>query len=155
MRGQIPLDFWKVKSVSLAGSRGRAGTRAPPRSQILSFWHTKFSKRNHLGTTIRPPTRSTPFYGKSWIRHWVSLRLISPKFQFMKKKKKKTFRVYFESVSGVPCFYGWLGTQYFSRKICPDLADLPNGIPQIIFIWRIINPINEFKKSINQKYSLR
>ena len=47
------------RSVTIGGSRGRA---PPLRVPILSFWHTKFSKRNHLGSPHpllrgpRPPT---------------------------------------------------------------------------------------------------
>ena len=56
--------------MSLADLGGAPG--GPPlRVPILSFWHTKFSKRNCLGSP-HPPTRSTPPpYGKSWIRHCV------------------------------------------------------------------------------------
>ena len=41
------------------------------RVQILSFRHTEFLKRNHLGSRCLPPIRSTPSppYGKSGIRH--------------------------------------------------------------------------------------
>ena len=39
----------------IGGSRGRAQQR-PLEVQILSFWHTKFSKCNHLGSP-RPPPR--------------------------------------------------------------------------------------------------
>ena len=52
---------------------GAAGAR-PPRVQILSFWHTNFSKRSCLGSW-RPPTRSAPPYEKSWIRYWVCFAL--------------------------------------------------------------------------------
>ena len=45
---------------------------APLRIQILSFYHTKFSKRNRLRSPRPPPTRSTsPPYGKSWVRHCI------------------------------------------------------------------------------------
>ena len=41
---------------SSGGSRGGCRRRAPPlRVQILSFWHTNFSKRSRLGSW-RPPT---------------------------------------------------------------------------------------------------
>ena len=54
---------------SLVDLVGVPGAR-PPRVQILSFWHTKFLKCNHLGSP-HPPTRSTPPpHGKSWIHHW-------------------------------------------------------------------------------------
>ena len=43
---------------TLADLGGVPGAR-PLRVQILSFWHTKFSKRNRLGSQ-RPPARSTP-----------------------------------------------------------------------------------------------
>ena len=51
------------------GSRGRRRRAPPLRVQILSFWHTNFSKRSRLGSW-RPPTRSAPPYRKSWIRYW-------------------------------------------------------------------------------------
>ena len=51
------------KTITIGGSSGRR-RRAPPRVQILSFWHTNFLKRSCLGSW-RPP------YGKSWIRHWL------------------------------------------------------------------------------------
>ena len=38
---------------------GNCPVHAPLRVQILSFWHTKFSKRNRLRSP-HPPTRSTP-----------------------------------------------------------------------------------------------
>ena len=44
---------------------------SPLRVQILSFWHTNFSKRSCLGSWC-PPTRTAPPYGKSWIRHWFT-----------------------------------------------------------------------------------
>ena len=47
----------------IGGSRGRA-RRTPPRVQVLSFRHTKFLKRNRLGSRRLP-------YGKSWIRHCI------------------------------------------------------------------------------------
>ena len=41
----------------IGGSRGRARRMPPPlRVQILLFWHTKFSKCNHLGRSM-PPLR--------------------------------------------------------------------------------------------------
>ena len=46
------------------------GARPPPPKGPDSFvWHTKVSKHNCLGSPRPPPTRSTPPYGKSWIRH--------------------------------------------------------------------------------------
>ena len=41
----------------LADPGGAAGARPPLRVQILSFWHTNFSKCSRLGSW-RPPTRS-------------------------------------------------------------------------------------------------
>ena len=49
---------------TVGGSRGRAWCVPPLRVQILSFWHTKFSKCSRLGSPC-PPTRSRPPYGKS------------------------------------------------------------------------------------------
>ena len=43
----------QIQCISSGGSRGRR-RRAPLRVQILSFWHTNFSKRSHLGSW-RPP----------------------------------------------------------------------------------------------------
>ena len=50
------------KTLYSGGSRGHRRHVPPVRVQILSFWHTKFSKRSRLGSW-RPP------YGKSWIRY--------------------------------------------------------------------------------------
>ena len=59
----------------MADLGGRARRTPPLRVQILSFWHTKFVKRNRLGSP-RPPLRGPrPPYGKSWIRHWVVLQV--------------------------------------------------------------------------------
>ena len=50
---------------------------APPRVQILSFWHTKFWKCNRLGSP-RPLLRGPcPSHGKSWIRHWIQSALVN------------------------------------------------------------------------------
>ena len=59
----------KIKWVSLADLEGACdlGTLRVP---ILSYQHTKFSKCTRLRSP-RPTMRSTPPYGKSWIRHWV------------------------------------------------------------------------------------
>ena len=66
----------KISILSIGRSTWEAcAGHAPLRAQILSFWHTKFSKRNCLRSP-RPPTGSTPPlrgprppYGESWIRH--------------------------------------------------------------------------------------
>ena len=55
------------------GSRGAPPVHAPPWVQILSFWHTNFSKRSCLGSW-HPSTRSMPPYGKSWIRYCLPCR---------------------------------------------------------------------------------
>ena len=55
---------WKGLT-TLADLGGARPAPPPPRVQILSFWHAKFSKRSRLGGP-RPP------YGKSWIRHCTS-----------------------------------------------------------------------------------
>ena len=47
---------WRIQGAPLA--------RAPLQVQILSFWHTNFSKRSRLGSW-HPPTRLAPPYGKS------------------------------------------------------------------------------------------
>ena len=55
----------KIIYSALADPRGAPG--APlPRVPILSFWHTKFSKRNHIR---RRHEVGAPSYGKFWIRH--------------------------------------------------------------------------------------
>ena len=62
-------DSYLIYDISIGGFRGAHPARAPLRDPILSFWHTNFTKRSCLGSP-RPPTLSTPPYGKSWIRHW-------------------------------------------------------------------------------------
>ena len=47
-----------LTAFSLADLGGVPGTR-PPRVQILSFRHTKFSKRNRLGSARPPPPRGS------------------------------------------------------------------------------------------------
>ena len=56
-------ELRRYEDISIGGSRGAHLARTPPlRVPILSFWHTKFSKRNHLGSPHpllrgpRPPT---------------------------------------------------------------------------------------------------
>ena len=46
----IPIDHTQT----IGGFRGACPAHAPPRVPILSFLHTKFPKRNHLGSP-RPP----------------------------------------------------------------------------------------------------
>ena len=60
--------MWHV-AMCIGGSRRACPAHGPLRAQILSFWHTQFSKCNCLGSPCAP-TRSTSPYGKSWIRHW-------------------------------------------------------------------------------------
>ena len=55
--GWIPFDR-QNSNLAFADPGGTAGV-CPPRVQILSFWHTNFLKRSHLGSW-RPPTRSAP-----------------------------------------------------------------------------------------------
>ena len=54
------LCHWRIQ--------GACPAHAPLRFQILSFRHTKFQNVAASGVHA-PPTRSTPLYGKSWIRH--------------------------------------------------------------------------------------
>ena len=73
------------------GSRGHTQRVPPVKVPILLFWHTQFSKRNRLGSPRPRPTRSTPPYWKSWIRHWLDqcldngVELISFVFSFSLK----------------------------------------------------------------------
>ena len=61
--------FCNSSQWALADLEGARPVHASPlRVKILSFWNTKFLKRNCLGNP-RPPTKSTPPQGKSWIRH--------------------------------------------------------------------------------------
>ena len=53
----------------IGGSRGARPARAPLRVPILLFWHTKFLKRNCLGSPHPPYEVHAPPTGKSWIRH--------------------------------------------------------------------------------------
>ena len=81
-----------VRNRSIGGSRGGVPGARPLRVQILSFRHTKFSKCNRLGSQ-RPPTRSTPPYGKSWIRHWEGTNG-STKWWFVTEKNLHQFAHY-------------------------------------------------------------
>ena len=63
------IQFYKIIRC-IGGSRGARPARAPLRVPILSFWHTKFSKRNHLGSPHSLLRGPHPPYGKSWIHHW-------------------------------------------------------------------------------------
>ena len=54
-----PLMQWRIQ--------GAPPACTPLWVQILSFWHTNFSKRSRLGSW-RPP------YGKSWIRYWANVQ---------------------------------------------------------------------------------
>ena len=53
------VNFTNTTSVRIGGSRERARPTHPPRVQILSFRHTKFLKRNCLGSQ-RPLRGSRP-----------------------------------------------------------------------------------------------
>ena len=54
--------------INTSADPGGRTRRAPQKDPILSFRHTTFTKCSRLGVHA-PPTRSTPPYGKSWIRH--------------------------------------------------------------------------------------
>ena len=74
----------------IGGSRGRCW-RAPPRVQILSFWHTNFLKCSHIGSCT-PLRGRRPPYGKSWIRHWNdSIFDISERLSIVAKPKDWTW----------------------------------------------------------------
>ena len=55
--------------------QGAHSAHAPLRDPILSFRHTNFTKRTHLGSPL-PRTRWAPPYGKSWIRHCHGLNFL-------------------------------------------------------------------------------
>ena len=56
----------QVFSIVLADLEGRVPGARPPRVQILSFRHTKFSKRSCLGSPCPPPPRDpSPSSGNS------------------------------------------------------------------------------------------
>ena len=57
--------------LTIGGSRGGLA-HAPLRVKILSFRHTKFSKRNCLGSQRPHLDEVNAPYGKSWIPHWIS-----------------------------------------------------------------------------------
>ena len=65
--GQPTISERSPSSVADPGGGGATWAH-PPRVQILSFWHTNFSKRSCLGSW-RPLQGWRPPYGKSWIRH--------------------------------------------------------------------------------------
>ena len=56
--------------VFIGRSRGCTWCTHPLRVPILSFWHTKFSKHNHLRSPHPLLWGPRPPYGKSWICHW-------------------------------------------------------------------------------------
>ena len=70
---------------------GVPGTR-PPRVQILSFWHTKFSKRNRSGlhTPLRGPR---PPYGKSWMCRWPNNMVITLNLKTSPAHAQQTFKL--------------------------------------------------------------
>ena len=49
-----------------------------------SNWHTKFSKRNSLGSSRSPPTRSTPPTGNPGSTTWSILDLFANQYLFQK-----------------------------------------------------------------------
>ena len=81
-------EFWVI--VSIGGSRGGAPGACPPlRDPILSFWHTNFMKRSHLGSPRPPYEVPRPPYGKSWIRHWLDHVLCDSKIEAVAKFRLK------------------------------------------------------------------
>ena len=60
----------KSLTIALADLEGACPAHAPLRVQILSFRHTKFAKRNRLGSP-HPPLRDPRPLWKSWIRHCI------------------------------------------------------------------------------------
>ena len=67
---------WSLFStIALADQKGGGGVhpaRVPHRVPILSVRHTNFSKRSMLGVGA-PLQVWPPFYGKSWIHHWIEV----------------------------------------------------------------------------------
>ena len=66
----LNIKMVKIKHITVADPGGVPPARAPPRVEILSFWHTNFTKRSRLGSW-RPP------YGKSWIRYCITSTLLA------------------------------------------------------------------------------
>ena len=65
----MTLMLTMYNGTSIIGrSRGACWVHAPPWDPILLFLHTFLLKSAHVGGP-RPPNRSTPPHGKSWICH--------------------------------------------------------------------------------------
>ena len=99
-------------TLTLADPGGAAGAR-PLMVQILSFWHTNFTKRSHLGSW-RPPIRLAPPYGKSWIRHWL-VPVIFSESHFSLSISSSTSNI--SSWDGTPrqCFNNTISESHQSR----------------------------------------
>ena len=63
-----------LKHITLADLGGVPGARPPLRDPILSFSHTFLSKSAHVRGPRPPLTGPRPPYGKSWIRHCITLK---------------------------------------------------------------------------------
>ena len=56
---------------------GMPGTRLPLWDPILSFLQTFLAKSARIGGPRPPLTGARPPYGKSWIRHWLYLDMLT------------------------------------------------------------------------------
>ena len=94
-RNQTLLRAWfNVRNIG--GSRGVHAS--PPRVQLLSFRHTKCSKRNRLGSQRPPPTWSTHPYGKSWIRLCINHTQVVDWLRFTYAKPQPGQCIYWERI---------------------------------------------------------
>ena len=74
----------RMTSYPVADPGGAPPARAPLQVQILSFWHTNFLKRSHLGSW-RPPHEVGAPHGESWIRYCYQMG----GFMFMIQKQSR------------------------------------------------------------------
>ena len=79
---------WK-SSRTIGRSRGCHRCMSPPRVQILSFWHTNFTKCSCLGSWRPPYEVGAPPYGKSWIHHCVRNQSPLEKYTYQIEFRKR------------------------------------------------------------------
>ena len=99
------MSFWHAYKC-IGGSTGGGG--APPlRVPILSFWHTKFSKRNRLGSPHPLLRGPCPPYGKSWIRHCsaISKHFDRREEQLTIENQTPTMQICFTSLKFLKLFF--------------------------------------------------
>ena len=82
---EISQSVTGQNNVAIGGSRRVPGEHPPLRAQILSFWHTKFSKRNCLGSLCPPPREilDPPLVA-------IYSHLVGPETSLEQTKKKAT-----------------------------------------------------------------